>query len=337
VLSLLEAMQNDYFIKLKNLSKVFYINSSRGLKSTKLTAVNDVSFDIMRGETFGLVGESGCGKSTLAKVASRLVEASSGSVYYEGADLYKMKYREMRAIRREMQMVFQDPYDSLDPRLNLEELMAEPLRIHHYGSKARRRARIEELFQAVGLSPSWLSRYPHQLSGGQRQRLCIARALVLSPKLLVCDEAVSALDVSIQAQILNLLLDLKEQFGLTYLFISHNLAVIKFVSDRIGVMYFGRLVELAAKETLFERVLHPYTHALLSAIPNPDPQKAKKRVLLQGSVPSLFHPPAGCVFHNRCPYARDICRTKEPALLEMDGNHYVACHFAGEMELKLDF
>ena len=333
---MLEAMQNDYFIRLENLSKVFSVNSSRGLKSTKLTAVNRVSFDIMRGETFGLVGESGCGKSTLAKIALRLIPASNGSVYYEDRDIYKMKYRKMQAIRREMQVVFQDPYDSLDPRLNLEELMAEPLRIHHYGSKAQRRARIEELFLAVGLSPDWLSRYPHQLSGGQRQRLCIARALALSPKLMVCDEAVSALDVSIQAQILNLLLDLKEQFGLTYLFISHNLSVIKFISDRIGVMYFGRLVELASKEALFDRVLHPYTHALLSAVPNPDPQKRGKRILLQGSVPSLFHPPSGCVFHDRCPYVREICRTKEPPLVAMDDNHSVACHFAGEIELNLD-
>ena len=333
---MLDAKQNDCLLKLEDLGKVFSVNSSRGLKSTKLTAVNKVSFDIMRGETFGLVGESGCGKSTLAKLALRLVPASNGSVYYEGRDIYKMKYRKMQALRREMQVIFQDPYDSLDPRLNLEELMAEPLRIHHYGSKTQRRERIEELFRAVGLSPDWLSRYPHQLSGGQRQRLCIARALVLSPKLVVCDEAVSALDVSIQAQILNLLLDLKEQFGLTYLFISHNLSVIKFISDRIGVMYFGRLVELASKETLFDRVLHPYTHALLSAVPNPDPEKRGKRILLQGSIPSLFHPPSGCVFHDRCPYVRDKCRAEEPPLIAVEDNHSVACYFAGEMELKLD-
>jgi peptide/nickel transport system ATP-binding protein/oligopeptide transport system ATP-binding protein len=336
VLNLPAAIPSDYFIKLENLSKVFQINSSRGLKSTRLTAVNNVSLSIRRGETFGLVGESGCGKSTLAKIALRLIEASSGAVYYKNTDLYQLKYRELQALRREMQVVFQDPYDSLDPRLSLEELVAEPLLIHHYGDKAQRRSRIEELFRAVGLSTGWLPRYPHQLSGGQRQRLCIARALALSPQLVVCDEAVSALDVSIQAQILNLLLDLKEQFGLTYLFISHNLAVIKFMSDRIGVMYFGRLVELASKEILFSRVLHPYTHALLAAAPNPDPQKVKKRVLLQGSVPSLFHPPGGCVFHERCPYSREVCRNTEPPLLKMDENHYVACHFAGEMELKLD-
>jgi peptide/nickel transport system ATP-binding protein/oligopeptide transport system ATP-binding protein len=329
-------MSNDYFIKLKDLSKVFYVNSSRGLKSTKLTAVNNVSFDIMRGETFGLVGESGCGKSTLSKIALRLIEASSGSVFYEGQDIYRLKYRQMQDIRREMQVVFQDPYDSLDPRLSLEELIAEPLRIHHYGDKKKRRARIEELFGAVGLSPNWLSRYAHQLSGGQRQRLCIARALALSPKFVVCDEAVSALDVSIQAQILNLLLDLKEQFGLTYLFISHNLSVIKFISDRIGVMYFGRLVELADKETLFGRVLHPYTYALLSAVPNPEPGRIKKRGLLQGSVPSLFHPPAGCIFHDRCLFVQEVCRTEEPPLRQVEDNHTVACHFAGELDLKLD-
>ncbi|MCL1975785.1 MAG: ATP-binding cassette domain-containing protein, partial [Firmicutes bacterium] len=203
----------DHIIRLENISKVFYVNSSRGLKSTKLTAVNNVSFAIKRGETFGLVGESGCGKSTLSKIALRLLEASSGSVFFEGADIYKLKYREMQVIRREMQVVFQDPYDSLDPRLSLEALMSEPLHIHHYGNKAARKARIQELFEAVGLSTNWLSRYAHQLSGGQRQRLCIARALALSPKFMVCDEAVSALDVSIQAQILNLLLDLKDQLA----------------------------------------------------------------------------------------------------------------------------
>ncbi|MDL2217200.1 ATP-binding cassette domain-containing protein [Christensenellaceae bacterium OttesenSCG-928-M15] len=313
------------------------VNSSKGFKSTRLTAVNGVSFDIKKGETFGLVGESGCGKSTLSKVALRLSEATSGSVYYEGKDIYKMSFKQLRDIRRDMQVVFQDPYDSLNPRLTLEELVAEPMRIHGVGTKEERHAHIKKLFEQVGLPPRLMVRYPHQLSGGQRQRLCIARALALNPKFVVCDEAVSALDVSIQAQILNLLLDLKEELGLTYLFISHNLSVVKFVSDRIGVMYFGRLVELADKEELFQNVLHPYTYALLSAVPNPEPGKEKRRVLLQGSVPSLFNPPAGCIFHNRCPFTKDICKSKVPELVDKGNNHSVACHFADELTLELDF
>lgn len=332
-----EVMQNDYFIRLENLKKVFSVSSSRGgLKNTKLTAVNDVSFDIKRGETFGLVGESGCGKSTLSKLALRLIEPTEGSVLYEGRNILDMRFNELAKIRREMQVVFQDPYDSLNPRLTLEELVAEPLRIHKCGTKEERHKRIEQLFLDVGLPPQLMSRYPHQLSGGQRQRLCIARALALSPKFIVCDEAVSALDVSIQAQILNLLLDLKEQHGLTYLFISHNLSVVKFVSDRIGVMYFGRLVELADKKELFQNVLHPYTYALLSAVPDPDPNVSKERVFLQGGVPSLFNPPSGCIFHNRCEFCQDICTHTVPELIDMGNEHHVACHFAGELGLMLD-
>ena len=336
MLLVLNTVQGDSFVKIQNLSKDFFVNSSKGFKSTKLTAVNNVSFDIRKGETFGLVGESGCGKSTLFKIALRLLEATSGSVFYEGQDIYQFKFNQLREIRREMQVVFQDPYDSLNPRLTLEELVAEPMRIHGFGSKGARCKRIEELFIAVGLPPQLMIRYPHQLSGGQRQRLCIARALALSPKFVVCDEAVSALDVSIQAQILNLLLNLKEEFGLTYLFISHNLSVIKFISDRIGVMYFGHLVELADKETLFANVLHPYTHALLSAVPHCEPGKVCQRVLLQGGVPSLFNPPSGCVFNNRCPYKQAICEQEAPPLIDWGNNHNVACHFAGQLDLKLD-
>ncbi|NLK00705.1 MAG: ABC transporter ATP-binding protein [Clostridia bacterium] len=327
-------MIDNSFFRLENLTKVFYINTNKGLKSTPVTAVKNVSFNIKRGEIFGLVGESGCGKSTLAKIALRLIEASSGAAYYEGRDLYQMKYRELVAVRRDLQVVFQDPYDSLNPRLSLEELVAEPLKIHKYGNKAKRRDRIAELFQNVGLPTQLMTRYPHQLSGGQRQRLCIARSLAVSPRFLVCDEAVSALDVSIQAQILNLLLDLKESFGLTYLFISHNLSVVKFVSDRIGVMYFGRLVELAETKTLFSGVLHPYTHALLSALPVPDPDKKRKQALLKGGVPSLFDPPSGCIFHNRCPYKKEVCMNEEPPFIDMGNQHYAACHFAGELDLN---
>jgi peptide/nickel transport system ATP-binding protein/oligopeptide transport system ATP-binding protein len=327
---------NDYLIRLEGLTKNFFINSSRGFRSARLTAVNDVSFDIRRGEVFGLVGESGCGKSTLYKIALRLIEASSGSVYYQGRNLYEMSFRELRKIRREMQVVFQDPYDSLNPRMTLEELAAEPLRIHRYGGRARRLERTEELFAAVGLPAQLIKRYPHQLSGGQRQRLCIARALSLSPEFIVCDEAVSALDVSIQAQILNLLLDLKEQMGLTYLFISHNLSVVRFVSDRIGVMYFGRLVELAGKDELFGHILHPYTYALLSAVPEPDPGWIRKYAVLQGSVPSMLRPQAGCVFHSRCPHGDRLCTQTPPEPRDFGGGHYAACHKAGELNLSLD-
>lgn len=327
---------DDYFMRLENLTKIYTVNSSRGLKNASLTAVNNVSFDIRQGEVFGLVGESGCGKSTLSKMALRLVEATEGSVFYQGKDLYRLNYTELRQLRREMQVVFQDPFDSLNPRMTLEELVTEPLKIHGIGDSKSRHEHAKSLFESVGLPPRLLTRYPHQLSGGQRQRLCIARALALSPKLVVCDEAVSALDVSIQAQILNLLLDLKEEYGLTYLFISHNLSVIKFVSDRIGVMYFGRLVELAEEGELFRNVLHPYTHALLSAIPNPDPTQNSRRVLLQGNVPSLFQPPSGCIFHDRCAHARSVCQEQVPILRQIGNAHQCACHFAGELDLQLE-
>lgn len=325
---------SDYLLRLNGVSKVFYVNNSKGFTKTRLTAVDDVSFDIMRGETFGLVGESGCGKSTLSKLALRLIEPSAGSVLYEGNNIYKMKFNELRRLRRDMQVVFQDPFDSLNPRMTLEAIVTEPMKIHGFGSREERHNRVRELFEAVGLSFAQMKRYPHQLSGGQRQRLCIARALALSPKLVVCDEAVSALDVSIQAQILNLLMDLKDEFGLTYLFISHNLAVVKFVSDRVGVMYYGRLVELANKEELFNNVLHPYTYALLAAVPDPSPGAKPKTVTLQGSVPSLFNPPSGCIFHDRCPYARKPCETLAPVLTDKGNGHLVACHYADELKLK---
>jgi oligopeptide/dipeptide ABC transporter ATP-binding protein len=325
----------DCLLRLEGLTKTFPAGG-RGFRLARLTAVDHVGFDIRRGEVFGLVGESGCGKSTLYKIALRLIEASAGSVYYEGRDLYGMTFRELMKARREMQVVFQDPYDSLNPRMRLEELVAEPLRIHRYGNREKRRNRVEELFDAVGLPAQRIKGAPHQLSGGQRQRLCIARALSLSPGFIVCDEAVSALDVSIQAQILNLLLDLKEQMGLTYLFISHNLSVVRFVSDRIGVMYFGRLVELAGKDELFAHILHPYTHALLSAVPEPDPGWIRKQAALQGSVPSLLHPPSGCAFHGRCPHREGVCAQKPPVWRDFGGGHYAACHKAETLDLNLD-
>ena len=297
-------------------------------------AVDGVSFQLFEGETLGLVGESGCGKSTLAKLVMKLLEASGGRVLFDGQDITKMPKRQLDAIRKDMQIVFQDPYDSLNPRFNLKQIVSEPMENFGY-SRQEIDARVKELFQEVGLPEKLMVRYPHQLSGGQRQRLCIARRLALSPKLLLCDEVVSALDVSIQAQILNLLLDLKDKNGLTYVFISHNLAVVKFVSDKIGVMYFGKLVEVAGKDELFENCLHPYSCALLSAVPIPDPDVKTKRLILEGDLPNLMNPPKGCIFQDRCPFVKDICRREEPELTEFTPGHQVACHRAGELDLRI--
>jgi len=324
-----EAGMDNALIQIEGLTRRFSINAAKGLKKQHFTAVDDVSFDIRRGEVFGLVGESGCGKSTLASLVLRLLDATSGAVRYEGEDIMKMGQAHLRQLRRNMQIVFQDPYDSLDPRFSLRRILEEPLIVGHYGDAAARQARIEALMQDVGLPVGLLKRYPHQLSGGQRQRLCIARALALSPTFLVLDEAVAALDVSIQSQILNLLLDLKDEFNLTYLFISHNLAVVKFISDRIGVMYFGKLVELADKEELFRNVMHPYTYALLSAVPEPDPDSVRSREILRSGVPSLINPPSGCAFHPRCRYATEECKKVSPQLRDMGGGHLCACHRAG--------
>ena len=322
-------MDIEPLISVRNLSKQFSISTGKKIRKTQFTAVNNVSLDIRKGEVFGLVGESGCGKSTLAMLVLRLMSASSGSVYYKDTDLTGLNYGQMRRFRKNMQIVFQDPYDSLDPRFSLERIMEEPLLIQRMGSKPARREQITKMFGLVGLGPELLKRYPHQLSGGQRQRLCIARSLILSPDFLVCDEAVASLDVSIQAQILNLLLDLKDELDLTYLFISHNLSVVKFVSDRIGVMYFGNLVEMADTEELFRNVGHPYTAALLSAVPDPDPTVEKKREAMISGVPSLIDPPGGCVFHPRCSRAGESCRHEPPELREISAGHFVACHKAG--------
>jgi len=322
-------MISSSLIRAEGLTKEYSISVGKSLRRTKFTAVNNVSLSIAKGEVFGLVGESGCGKSTLAMLLLRLLDISGGSIYYGDTDITGLSYGKMRQLRKNMQVVFQDPYDSLDPRFTLEQIMEEPLKIHSFGNRAERRERIARMFGEVGLGSELLKRYPHQLSGGQRQRLCIARSLVLSPEFVVCDEAVASLDVSVQAQILNLLLDLKDEFSLTYLFISHNLAVVKFVSDRIGVMYFGSLVELAATEELFQNVRHPYTSALLSSAPDPDPTITKQRDILQSSVPSLIKPPGGCVFHPRCKYAAELCAIEPPELTNIGNDHYVACHKAG--------
>ena len=321
-------MESVPLIRTRGLTKQFLISAGKKIRKTRFTAVNGVSLDINKGEVFGLVGESGCGKSTLASLMLRLSDADSGSLFYGDTDITNLSYGKMRRLRKNMQIVFQDPYDSLDPRFTLKKIMEEPLRIHRSGNRSQRLEKIKAMFEAVGLDSDMLGRYPHQLSGGQRQRLCIARSLILSPEFLVCDEAVAALDVSVQAQILNLLLDLKDEFNLTYLFISHNLAVVKFMADRIGVMYFGNLVELADTEALFNDVRHPYTAALLSAVPDPDPTSTNQRDILRSGVPSLINPPSGCVFHPRCDRADAKCSATAPELRDIGGNHFVACHKA---------
>ena len=290
-------------------------------------AVDDVSFSIGRGETLALVGESGCGKSTTGRLMLRLIEPTSGSVRFKGQEIARLEKSAMRRMRRHMQIIFQDPYASLNPRLTVGETLAEPLSVHGIAEGSSALARVRELLDVVGLLPEHARRYPHQFSGGQRQRIGIARALAVNPDLIVCDEPVSALDVSIQAQIVNLLKSLQYRFGLSYLFIAHDLAIVKHVSDRVAVMYLGKLVEIADKRTLYSCPRHPYSQALLSAIPKPDPQSRGERIILAGDVPSALSPPSGCRFHTRCLYAQQRCRTEVPELRDAGHGHRVACHF----------
>jgi oligopeptide transport system ATP-binding protein len=294
-------------------------------------AVDDVSLSIKKGETLGLVGESGCGKSTFGRAIMRLEEPTSGEVWYDGDNILTYDARQIRALRRKMQIIFQDPFSSLNPRKPVASIVGEPLLIHGMKNRRERETRVMELLQVVGLSKEHMRRYPHMFSGGQRQRIGVARALALNPDLVVCDEAVSALDVSIQAQVLNLLKDLQDEFGLTYLFISHDLHVVEHISDRVAVMYLGKIVEVADSKVIYKTPLHPYTQALLSASPMPDPGHKRKRILLKGDVPSPINPPPGCRFHTRCPYAQDICSNTEPPLKELRPDHETACHFAGSV------
>ncbi|ANX11653.1 hypothetical protein ABE41_006505 [Fictibacillus arsenicus] len=318
---------NQGLLQVKNLKKYFPINKGLFSKTVgAVKAVDGISFSILEGETFGLVGESGCGKSTTGRMILRLIEPTDGQVIYKGKYIQDLPKDSMKKLRREIQIIFQDPYSSLDPRFTIADTIGEVLEIHNMYTRKERTDRILHLLEAVGLGPQHINRYPHEFSGGQRQRIGIARALALNPSLLVCDEPVSALDVSVQAQIINLMQDLQKELKLTYLFISHDLSVVHHICDRIAVMYMGKIVETADKKTLFENPSHPYTQALLSAIPVPNPGLATQRIVLEGDIPSPAHPPTGCRFHTRCKFVTEKCKKVEPQLKDIGGSHLMACH-----------
>jgi len=320
------AVTGNHLLEVNELVKYFPVRSGVLQRATAyVKAVDGVSFKIKAGETLGLVGESGCGKTTVGRSILRLTTATSGEVLYEGKDVLKARPRELKALRRNMQIIFQDPYSSLDPRLQIAESVGLPLYVHGMKSAKQRKEIVVAMLEKVGLGTQHLTHYPHEFSGGQLQRIGIARALTLRPKFIVCDEPVSALDVSIEAQILNLLSDLQDEFGLTYLFIAHNLSVVKHFSDRVAVMYLGKIVELAERNEIYQNPLHPYTQALMSAIPIPNPKRKRERIILTGDVPSPLNPPKGCHFHTRCPVAMEQCKQQEPEFKEVEPNHWVAC------------
>lgn len=323
--------QTDVLLEVKELSKQFVTDKTFSGKPLKcVRAVDGVNLAIKRGETLGIVGESGCGKSTLGRSILRLVEPTAGQVIYRGEDICAFKKEQMRNMRRKMQLIFQDPYASLNPRMTVLELIKAPLDAFGIGSNEERIQRVKEIMELVGMQEQQMNRYPHEFSGGQRQRIVIARALVLDPEFVVCDEPVSALDVSVRSQVLNLIKDLQAHKNLTYMFISHDLSVVKYISDRIAVMYLGRVVEIASKDALYSDALHPYTKALLSSIPIPDVDNRMQRIILEGDVPSPLNPPPGCHFHTRCKYAEARCKQERPELCERKPGHFVACHLCGE-------
>lgn len=318
---------SESLLEIKGLKKYYPINKGFFNKTHGyVKAVDDISFSVNKGETFGLVGESGCGKSTTGRALLRLIEPTAGEIWFEGQDITKLSMEEMRKQRRQMQIVFQDPFSSLDPRNSVQHILEEPLIVHGIGNARERRAAVERLADVVGLAKAHLRRYPHQFSGGQRQRIGIARALALQPKLIIADEPVSALDLSIQSQVINLMQDLQRDFGLTYIFIAHDLSVVKHICDRVAVMYLGRIVEVTDKHKLYSGPQHPYTQALLSAVPEPDPDIRKERIILQGEIPSPADAPIGCAFNTRCPRVMDVCRNVRPSLVETEFGHHTACH-----------
>jgi oligopeptide transport system ATP-binding protein len=317
----------EALLQVRDLKKHFPITGGvLGKQVGSVKAVDGLTFEVKKGETLGLVGESGCGKSTTGRLLLKLLDPSEGSVIFENKEITSLSNSEMRKLRREMQMVFQDPYASLNPRHTVEKILEEPLIVHGIGNKAERKKRIQEILEVVGLSSYHAKRYPHQFSGGQRQRIGIARALMTKPKLIIADEPVSALDVSIQSQVLNLMEDLQNEFDLTYIFIAHDLGVVRHISDRVGVMYLGRIVELSTSEQIYDKPMHPYTEALLSAVPVPDPEIRKETRLLEGDIPSPSNPPKGCAFHTRCHACMDVCKEVRPELKEVEEGHFVACH-----------
>jgi oligopeptide transport system ATP-binding protein len=324
--------ENEILVRVENLTKYFPI--TRGVFQRHvgdIKAVDGISFFVRRSETLGLVGESGCGKTTTGRTLLQLYRPTDGHAYFEGQDLSTMKGEQLRRMRRRMQMIFQDPYASLNPRMTIGSIVGEPLEVHNIAKGKEKRERVQELLRLVGLNPYFINRYPHEFSGGQRQRVGVARALALNPDFIVCDEPVSSVDVSIQAQIVNLLEDLQAQFGMAYLFIAHDLSMVRHISDRVAVMYLGKIVELTSRDKLYDNPLHPYTQALLSAVPIPDPvvEERRQRIILEGDVPSPAHPPEGCNFNTRCPVVMDVCKKEDPEFKEVGSEHWVSCHRVG--------